>query len=107
MSAVSLRRMCHLPGAILRSGLVFQRVTALSLPRQGLGDGDIPASVARLAGGLRSVDVSGNRLTVVPAGLLELGGSLEELDLGNNDISEMPPEVCTKGVDCQYIGDHR
>ncbi|CAN0077743.1 unnamed protein product, partial [Laminaria digitata] len=62
------------------------RVTTLSLPGQGLGDGDIPAAVSKLAGVLSSVDMSANRLTVVPPGLLELGRSLEDLNLGSNDI---------------------
>eukprot|EP00752_Nemacystus_decipiens_P006044 g5455.t1 len=88
-----LRRMCHFPGVILRSGFFFQRVTTVSLPRQGLLDEDIPASVARLAGPLRKVDLSGNRLTAVPPGVLGLGPELEELNLGNNDIAELPPEV--------------
>ncbi|CAM9522199.1 unnamed protein product, partial [Scytosiphon promiscuus] len=92
-SAVVLRRMCRLPGAVLRSGLVYSRVTALSLPRQGLEDGDVPTSVRRLAGPLRKVDLSGNRLTIVPQGVLQLGAGLEDLNLGNNEIAEMPPEI--------------
>ncbi|CBJ29007.1 Putative Leucine Rich Repeat Protein Kinase [Ectocarpus siliculosus] len=89
--------MCLLPGIVLRSGLVFQRVTALSMPGQGIGDGDVPASVVRLAGVLRKVDLSGNRLTAVPPGLLGLGAGLEDLNLGNNDIAEMPPEIAKLG----------
>lgn len=92
-SVVSLRRMCYLPGALLRSGLVYQKVTSLSLAGQGIGDGDIPTSVGRLVGWLRSVDLSRNRLTAVPEGLLQLGGGLEELNLGNNGIGELPKEV--------------
>lgn len=92
-SVAVLRRMCRFPGVILRSGLVFQRVTALSMPRQGVVDGDVPASVVRLAGVLRKVDLSGNRLTVVPPGLLGLGPGLEDLNLGNNAIAEMSPEI--------------
>ena len=93
VSVTTLRRMCYFPGTILRSGLVFQRVTALSLPGQGIRDGDIPRSVAGLAGLLRKVDVSRNRLTAVPRGILDLGSALQELNLGNNQITDLPPEV--------------
>lgn len=86
--------MCRLPGVVLRSGLVFQRITSVALPSQGIGDGDIPLNVGRLAGMLRTVDLSRNRLTEFPPGLLQLGGTLEELNLGNNQIGELPPEVC-------------
>lgn len=102
-SLLLLQRMCVFPGAVLRSGLVFRRVTALSLPKQGLGDGDIPALVGRLAGDLRKVDVSGNRLTAVPPGFLDLGGALEDLNLGDNEIAEMPPEVCVQTCVCIYV----
>lgn len=33
-SALAIRRMCRLPGVVLRSGLVYQRVTALTLQRE-------------------------------------------------------------------------
>ncbi|CAM9203885.1 unnamed protein product, partial [Hapterophycus canaliculatus] len=96
-SAAVLRRMCHLPGAVLRSGLVYNRVTALSMPRQGLKDGDVPTSLRRLAGPLRKVDLSGNRLSAVPPGVMRLGVGLEDLNLGNNEIAEMPPEIAQLG----------
>lgn len=99
ISIVSLRRMCHFPAAVLRSGLVFERVVALSLPNQGLGDGDVPQTVARLAGTVRRVDMSGNRLTVIPSGLLRLGPTLKDLNLGNNEIAEMTAEVSTSVQD--------
>ncbi|CAM9392236.1 unnamed protein product, partial [Sphacelaria rigidula] len=92
-SILMVRRMCHLPGVVLRSGLVYQRVTALALQRQGLVDADIPATVGRLAGTLRRVDLSGNKLTKVPPGLLQLGEVLEELNLGNNQIAELPAQI--------------
>lgn len=60
---------------------------------QGLVDADIPATVGRLAGTLRRVDLSGNKLTKVPPGLLQLGEVLEELNLGNNQIAELPAQV--------------
>lgn len=93
VSAAALRRVCRLPGVLLRSGLVYNRVTSLALQGQGIGDGDIPLNVGRLAGMLRMVDLSRNRLTELPPGLLQLGDTLEELNLGNNEIGELPPEV--------------
>eukprot|EP00903_Cladosiphon_okamuranus_P020128 g18482.t1 len=96
-SLAVLGRMCHFPGVILRSGLFFQRVTSLSLPGQGIADGDVPASVVRLAGALRKVDLSGNKLTAVPSGMLGLGPGLEDLNLGNNNIAELPPEIAQLG----------
>lgn len=56
-------------------------------------DADIPATVGRLAGTLRRVDLSGNKLTRVPPGVLQLGEGLEELNLGNNQIVELPAQV--------------
>lgn len=60
---------------------------------QGLGNEDIPANVARLAGMLTRVDLSRNRFIEVPPGLLRLGGGLEDLNLGNNQIEDLPAEV--------------
>lgn len=103
VSVTKMRRMCYFPSVILRSGLVFQRVTALSLSGQGIGDRDIPASLAGLAGMLRKVDLSRNRLTSVPPGLLDLGSALEELNLGNNRIADLPPQVITCSLQFPFL----